>query len=219
MDRTKIAIADNQELTREGVKSIIDSIECFEMVSFASTKEELFGLVKSTPPSILIIDPSNIKDFSLSNLHELVQIFPVSNILVLASGISKNTTLGILAQGVTHFLLKTCSVTELVSALSAIIDNEDFLCKYAIEVLLKRNSDSIQNNEKEAHLTKKEIEIIRLVTNGFTTKDIAIKLFLSGHTVNTHRRNILKKLELNNASELVLYAIKNGIIETLEYYI
>jgi DNA-binding NarL/FixJ family response regulator len=216
---TKITIADNQELVREGVKSIIDSNDCFEVLSIVSTKDELFELVKNNPPSILIIDPETIGDFSVSTLQELTHIFPVSNVLVLTSGLSKNTTLGILAQGITHLLLKTCSVDELVNAMMAIIKNEDFLCKYAIEVLLKKNSDFVQNNDREVHLTKKEVEIIRLVSDGFTTKDIAKKLFLSGHTVNTHRRNILKKLDLNNTSELVMYAVKTGIVEALEYYI
>jgi DNA-binding NarL/FixJ family response regulator len=160
-----------------------------------------------------------LKDFAITDFEKLSDIFPVSNILVLTSNINKEYTLSVLAQGITHFILKTCSKDDFLNSLIGITQNEDYLCKHAIEMLLNKNSSVTLKKDKDVHLTKKEIEIIRAVAQGMTTKEIASKSFLSVHTVNTHRRNILKKLGFSNTSELVLYAVRNGITETLEYYI
>jgi len=218
MGKIEIIIADNQALTREGLKSIFESIQCYKITSFVSTKNELFGHLKQNPPSVLIIDPDHLVNFTLSHFQDINSFYSISNILVLTSNNNKENTLNILASGITHFLIKTCTIDDLFNSLDAITKNEDFLCKHAIEVLLNKNTID-QNKEKEVHLTKKEIEIIRLVAQGLTTKDISAKLFLSVHTINTHRRNILKKLNFNNTSELVLYAVRRGITDVLEYYI
>ena len=88
-----------------------------------------------------------------------------------------------------------------------------------VEALLKENLTISKNKSTNIHLTKKEFEIIRLIAQGLSTKKIAAKDFLSVHTVNTHRKNIFKKLGINNTSELIMYAVKTGIVDTTEYYI
>lgn len=106
---------------------------------------------------------------------------------------------------------------DLLEALSAIEKNQKYLCHEAIEILLNEKLASAKNSN--IHLTKKELEVIQLLAQGLTTKDIAARIFLSIHTVNTHRKNILNKLCINNTSELIMYAVKAGIIDTTEYYI
>ena len=219
MCQETILLADNQALTNEGLKSIVGSIDCYGIASFAATKFELFELLHQASPSIIIIDPDQVKDFTTSNLKELTNVFPVSKIMVLTSNANKDFILTVLSFGITHFVLKTCSKDEFLNALIGITNNENYLCKHAIEMLLSKNSSSNVSNEKENALTKKEIEITRLVALGLSTKSIATRSFLSVHTVNTHRRNILKKLGFSNTSELVLYALKSGIAETIEYHI
>ena len=136
--------------------------------------------------------------------------------LVLTSKTERSYILNLMELGV-NLLLKNCTKNDLLEALSAIGNNQKYLCREAIEVLLNERQASVKNSN--IHLTKKELEVIQLLAQGLTTKDIAARLFLSIHTVNTHRKNILNKLCINNTSELIMYAVKAGIIDTTEYYI
>lgn len=219
MGLIEIAIADSQMLTKEGIISVLKATECYDIVSSVETKDELFELLKHNTPSILIIDPDQLKDFMSYHFPELIKRYPVSSILVLTSNINRDFILRILATGITHFMLKICTIEELLNALVAIGKNEKYLCKKVIEMLISENITLIRNKDKDASLTKKEIEIIKLIAQGLTTKEIAAQNFISVHTVNTHRKNILRKLRINNTSELVMYAVKAGIIDTTEYYI
>lgn len=213
----KIAIADSQSLTQKGIISILHSTNNYDIVFSAETKSELFEQLQHNTPSVLIIDPDQLKNFMPFHLADLIKIYPASRILILTSNTNRNFILQILATGITHFILKTCTIEELMEALIAIGKDEKHLCKKVVEVLLTKNISNSKNND--SCLTKKETEIIKLIAQGLTTKEIAKQNFISVHTVNTHRKNILKKLNINNASEMVMYAIKAGIIDSTEYYI
>jgi len=218
MKLTKILLADSQVLTREGIISVLKNTGLYDIIDFIESNKALFDFFEKKPPSVLIIDPYRLNDFSISHLSRLTGIFPASRILVMTENPSNENIIKILEKSITHFISKNCSKEELLNALSAIGKNENFLCKEVVEALLKENIIS-KNKISNIHLTKKEFEIIQLIAQGLTTKEIAAKDFLSIHTINTHRKNILKKLGINNTSELIMYAIKTGIVDTTEYYI
>jgi len=218
MGLTKILIADSQVLTREGIISVLKNTGNYDTIVPVGSDKALFDFLENNTPSILIIDPYRLNDFFISHLTNLTGIFPASRILVLTENPVKENIIKILESGITHFISKYCTKDELLNALTAIEKNENFLCKEVVETLLKENLTS-KNKNSNTHLTKKEFEIIHLIAQGLTTKEIAAKDFLSVHTINTHRKNILKKLGFNNSSELIMYAIKTGIIDTTEYYI
>jgi len=219
MGLTKILIADSQVLTREGITSVLKNTGNYDIIGYIESNNELFGFLENNTPSILIIDPYRLDDFLISHLAKLTGIFPASRILVLTGNPVNENIIKILESGITHFISKYCTKDELVNALTAIEKNENFLCKEVVEALLKENLIISKNKSANTHLTKKEFEIIHLIAQGLTTKEIAAKDFLSVHTVNTHRKNILKKLGINNTSELIMYAVKTGIVDTTEYYI
>ena len=218
MGLIKILLADSQVLTSEGIKSIFKNTGYYEVSVQIETNNSLFDFLETKTPSILIIDPYRLNDFSLSDLTRLVGIFPASRILVMTENPTNENIIKILEKGITHFISKNCSHQELLDALLAIGKNENYLCKEVVEALLRENILS-KNKSSNVHLTKKEFEIIQLIAQGLTTKDIATKEFLSIHTINTHRKNILKKLGIKNTSELIMYAIKTGIVDATEYYI
>ncbi|MFA5815779.1 MAG: response regulator transcription factor [Bacteroidales bacterium] len=219
MGLTKILIADSQMLTREGITSVLKNAGNYDIIGYIESNNELFDFLENNTPSILIIDPYRLDDFLISHLAKLTGIFPASRILVLTGNPVNENIIKILESGITHFISKYCTKDELVNALTAIEKNENFLCKEVVEALLKENLIISKNKSANTHLTKKEFEIIHLIAQGLTTKEIAAKDFLSVHTVNTHRKNILKKLGINNTSELIMYAVKTGIVDTTEYYI
>lgn len=217
MGLTKILLADSQVLTREGIISVLKNTGNYDIIGYIESTNELFDFLENNTPSILIIDPYRLNGFIISHLTKLTEIFPASRTLILTEYPANEDTIKILETGITHFIPKYCTKDELLNALTAIEKNENFLCKEVVEALLKENLTI--SKYKNTHLTKKEFEIIQLLAQGLTTKDIAAKDFLSVHTVNTHRKNILKKLGINNTSELIMYAYKTGIIDTTEYYI
>ncbi len=220
MDKFKVIIADGQIIAKEGLVSILNSMDIYDIVSTIVNKQELLNVLSHTVPAILILDPDQLRDFAPRHIRELVGVYPISNILVVTANAHKDYISEVLSNGITHLILKNTSLDELDNALLSVINKEDYLCKQAIEALLNKNiSSSHHHNEGDVYLTKKEIEIVRLVSHGLTTKEIAMKSYLSIHTVNTHRRNILRKLGFSNTSELVLYAVRKGIADDIEYYI
>lgn len=219
MGLTKILLADSQVLTGEGMISVLNNIGTYDIIGYIDSGNDLFDFLENNTPSILIIDPYRLNDFLILHLAKLTEIFPVSRTLVLTENPVNEQIVKILKTGITHFISKFCTKDELLNALTAIEKNESFLCKEVVEALLKENLNISKNISINTHLTKKEFEIIQLLAEGLTTKEIAAKDFLSVHTVNTHRKNILKKLGINNTSELIMYAYKTGIIDTTEYYI
>ncbi|MDP4186348.1 MAG: response regulator transcription factor, partial [Bacteroidota bacterium] len=181
--------------------------------------EELFGLVKKTPPDLLILDYDQVHNLLKIHLELLVREFPASRILMISSNIQHENVSMILQLGITHFIHKRCNKDELFTAIKAAFRNENYYCRDIVKYLMKDDPCGSKKRSDEPYLTKKEIEITSLIAQGLTTKEIASKLFLSVHTVNTHRKNILKKLGINSSGELIMYAIHSGIIDTTEYYI
>ena len=213
-----ILLADSQELTRHGIISILKKYRSQDTIIPQTSGINLFNYLESKAPSILIIDPYRFIDFSISHLARLIGEFPASRILVVTENPVKEKIIKVLESGITHFISKYCTKEDLLNALTAIEKNENYLCTEVVEALLKENMVS-KKMVSGTHITKKELEIIQQIAQGLTTKEIAAKDFLSIHTINTHRKNILKKLGINNTSELIMYAIKTGIVDATEYYI
>src|SRR5690554_4403785 len=114
-------------------------------------------------------------------------------------------------------VLKQSKKEEIMSALTKVMAGEVYLCDYAVSVI---NSELYKNMERDAvKLTASEKKILREIALGKTTKEIAEEMFLSFHTVNTHRRNIYRKLEVNSVNEVTRYALQAGLIDQMEYYI
>ncbi len=186
--RLNIVIAEPSEILRGGVVSILkdsDSISCnlAEVVEIAS----LIADIKSLTPDILILSPQRTCDVALSSLRE---ISPEMKIIALLNNLYDQATL------------------RSYDASISIYDSSERICS-TIENIINNESRSDGRNE----LTPREREIVVCIAKGMTNKEIADTLFLSTHTVISHRRNITSKLEINSSSGLTIYAIVNGLIE------
>ncbi len=214
----KILLADNNTVYGEGIKHLLEDNNDFTIIDFAAVKYELEIKLKELIPDILILDIDSFPDIKTEDLKKLLIKYPETGVLVLTYDKNKDTIFSILKSGIKHFLIKDCKCDEFLKALYALSANEKYLSSYIAEVLLNKKIWDLED-DKKINLTNKEIEIIKLIAHGLTTKDIATKIFISYHTVNTHRKNIFAKLNINNTSELVMYAVKKGIVDTIEYYI
>lgn len=211
MDNKRIFIADSHLLVREGIKGILRGKPDLDIVGEASHSAELALSIGLAKPDVLILDYHEPGYFSLEDIKTVGTLSPDTRVLIISTGHHKNDILKALEYGVTNYILKECSQEEFLGALYAAIKREKFFCGKVIDAIVEKHFPKNDTCEP-SNLSGREIEIIRLIAQGLTNKKIAHKLFLSVHTVSTHRKNVLHKLKLNNSSELVAFAIKKGII-------
>jgi DNA-binding NarL/FixJ family response regulator len=211
MDK-KVVLADNQFLTRLGIKALIKSMNGFQLIGEVSSEKELFDCSKDNDPDIIVIDYHQRDAFNLHTIKRLRKDYSFSNILIVSNDTNRYRILGTIEQGITNYVTKNCGEKEIKDAIQATAEKKKFFCSTVLDYIVQ-NSERSRNDCSPAVLTERELEIVELVAQGLISKNIAKELHLSPHTVNTHRKNILKKLDLNSSSELILYAIENGIIE------
>ncbi len=206
-----IVVADSAFLAREGFKTVIGKTKEYSQVGEIASRAELEEKLKSIKPDILVIDPDPGDILEIEELDKIQQVSPKTKTLVISGYCSKDNVLKILKKGVFGYLTRECGKKEILHALDSVVKGEKFICNKIVDVILKKELD--ENNDFDTPLTEREIEIIKLITEKYSNQEIAEKLFISINTVYTHRKNIMKKLQLKSPVELILYAIDSGIIQ------
>jgi len=220
MDNIKVLIADNQTFTRNGIIGILSGYLNHHLtIEPVKNKEELFEKILSTQPHVLIID---FDLFDFNNASELLEIrkkSPCIGILVITDNQSPEDIMKLLDCGITNYILKSCEEEELIEAFNATLHNRKYFSSQVLDVLLAKKTSNKNSRISNGKITNAETEIVRLITQGLTTKEIASQKNLSYHTIITHRKNIFRKLGITSTSELIMYAMRNGIVDSTEYYI
>jgi DNA-binding NarL/FixJ family response regulator len=211
LSTVKIILADPQFVTRVGIKNVLSQISDFQIISEVKDSEELLKEIKVSQPNVIIID-YNSGFFEIDDLKKAKLVSPMSNVMVISSDQNKSNIYKVLDFGVKNFITKECDSNEIIQAVYATAKGEKFFCAKVVDVILEKHFNNQEEHCEPSQLSQRETEIVQLIAQGFTGKQIASKLFLSHHTISTHRKNILKKLRINSASELILYAIRLGIV-------
>jgi len=213
-----IIIADSQYLVVEAIKSLIGIDERYILAGVADSQNDLYKLLDNTRSGLLITDFSNIDYDGLDDLKNIREKYPQISILILTNTITKSEFAGLTKVGIKNIIYKTVEKEELFNAIESTLRGKKFYSDEILDLFLDL-SENRYAVEDPKHLTASEIEIVKLIADGMTTKEIAAKRNISYHTVNTHRKNIFKKVDVSNASELIIHAIKAGWINNIEYYI
>lgn len=214
----QIIIADAQFLVVEALKSLIQKDERYFITGVSGTQNDLFKKLEKVPCRLLITDFATIDFDDFDDFEKIRQQHPKIAILILTNSITKAEFAGLTKLGIKNIIYKTADKDELFSAIEATLKGKKYYSDQILDLFIDLSSTKY-SAEVEKHLTASEIEIVKLIANGLTTKEIASKRNISYHTVNTHRKNIFRKVEVSNASELMMYAIKAGWINNIEYYI
>jgi DNA-binding NarL/FixJ family response regulator len=213
-----ILIADSQFLITESLKLILSNEGRFNVISIIAEKSELLKALKHRNISLLIIDHSLVEIASINDLKEIKSSFPGLKVLVFTNNVSKSELQELNYAGIHDIILKTVDREELFDAIDSALKGKKYYSGELLDMLLE--VDQKKNSiEETGQLTISEIEIVRLISEGLTTKEIALRKFISFHTVISHRKNIFRKLGVTSISELIMYSIKAGLINTIEYYI
>jgi DNA-binding NarL/FixJ family response regulator len=154
----------------------------------------------------------------ISELKEIKISFPHLKMLVISNSISKADLHELNSAGINDIILKTADKEELIEAIDSTLKGKKYYSNELLDLLFEVNEKK-SPIEGIGQLTISEIEIVRLISDGLTTKEIASRKFISFHTVITHRKNIFRKLGVTSISELIMYSIKAGWIDTIEYHI
>jgi len=209
-----ILLADAQFLVRAGLRCILAEQTEVQIVGEAATEEELFQQLQALRPDMLIIDYNSPKRFSREVIALVSGLYPTLRILAISDDSDKNSILRVLDHGVLSFLTKSCGEQEVSDAVRATVRGDKFFWSKILDVLLEKSLGRTTATCAPSPLSAREIEVVQLVVKGYIARQIADMLHLSPHTVYTHRKNIMKKLQLQSPAELTLYALQNGIIET-----
>ncbi len=210
MEKIKIIIADSHYLSRQGLAMILNENTDFSLAAEACDYSELTYHTKRHNPDLIIIDYTSTK-FNIQNIEHIAIKFPNVKMLAITE-LPNNGTIGrSLKMGVTSHLLKECEKDEIVEAIYKTYLGERFLCSKITSSVL--DADNVNTSSCEGmKISDRELEIIALIASGNSNKEVAEKLFISTHTVTTHRKNILSKLGVKNTAGLVLFAVKENLV-------
>ena len=211
MDTISIIIADSQYLIRVGLRHILQSQPAYNIISEAVNEHQLFQNLSSQTPDVVMIDYNQPGCFTADTVTKLNQEYPDIGLLVISNDEDKKKIYQVLENGVNSYLSKQCDEKEIIDAVYATSRNEKYFCSNVLNHLLEKSFP--KDNCKPVPLSPREIEIVRLVASGLIAKEIASELNLSTHTIYTHRKNIMKKLKIGTTSELVLYAVNEGLLQ------
>ena len=215
----KILIADNQDISKAGWYYLLQNQADIEEVLEVNDKNALIALLIESPDSLVILDYTLFDFEGVNDLVILQMRFERTDWIIFSDELSDDFLRTLLYN--THsfsVLMKDSAKDELIRAFKDAIKGIRYICNYVSNILINGNK-SLQNLNPKQILTQTEQEILKDMALGKTTKEIAVRRFVSIHTIMTHRKNIFRKIEVNNVHEATKYAMRAGIVDMAEYYI
>jgi len=222
MGRIKVLVVDDHALFRRGVTAELASQEGLEVVGEASDGLEAVRKAEEIVPDVIVMDLNMPRCSGLEATQALQTKMPRVNILVLTISENESDLFAAVKFGARGYILKSSEPEELVQAIFRVAQGEVIISPLMATNLLTEFNDSGAGVEREAtretgaNLTPREGEVLQLVAQGATNKEIADSLFISENTVKTHLRNIMEKLHLANRSQAAAYAVKRGLVQYKE---
>ena len=216
----KIYIADNQDITRAGLLYLVSQRNDSES-RLTSDKASLVEALKDDSHVVIFLDYTLFDINDATELSIISQRFPEAQWILFSEDLSQDFLREVvLVCPKCGIVLKDCSLAEIREALDFASKGKRYICQQITELLLAAPSkEETQQKDSLPNLTKTELEILKDIALGMTTKEIAEKRFSSFHTVNTHRKNIFRKLGVNNVHEAIKFALRAGLVDAAEYYI
>lgn len=213
--RYSVLLANEQFLVREGLRCIIASMDDFIPAGDCSSLQELELALLSTQAPIVVVDPQQLSGASVEQFRTLTAQFPDTRFIVITQCEHAVKVRELASLRVAAILTPTCDRQEIESTLQSVVRGETTYCHKVVDLLMGQTSTDAEICDPQV-LTEREVEIIRLVARGLTTKQMARQLYRSVHTISTHRKNIMRKLGVKTPTELMLYAMQTGLVTAVQ---
>ena len=215
MDQIRILLADDHNVLRDGLRLLLERQPEFSVVGEASDGRETVQMVEAHRPDVVVMDIAMPKMNGIEATRRIVEVKPCIGVVILSMHYDESYVIRALKAGARGYLLKNSLKADLISAIRAVAQGRSFFSPKISRILQEDFTRALESKGAEdSHelLTDREREILQLVAEGRTNKEVANMLNVSVYTVDTHRTHILQKLNLHSVPEVILYAVRKGII-------
>jgi DNA-binding NarL/FixJ family response regulator len=218
-DKIRIHLADDHQVLIDGMRTLLNTVSNFEVVGFSLDGNTLYDDVTNNKANILVLDISMPKKDGIAVIKEFAKKGYPCRVIILSSYDDLKIIQEVMKLGVSGYLTKQCAGDNIVEAIQAVANGEEYFCNTVREkIFTTATKDNLKLNKQnsiiDSILTGRELEIIILIALEHSGKEISEKLFISTNTVETHRKNIMKKLKAKNTISLVKFALKNKLIKS-----
>jgi len=213
MDKTKILVVDDHAMMRDGIRALLGLYDDIEIVGEASEGKEAIEKACELDPDVVIMDIAMPGMDGLEATRRITKKNPKTRVLILTQHENREYILSAVKAGTAGFIPKKALGSELVSAIRAVRKGESFLYPSATAALIGHYRGKDEADEPYERLTAREREILKLIADGHTSREITNILFISLKTVLTHRTKMMEKLDLHNRTELIKYALRKGLVD------
>lgn len=210
----RVLLADDHEIFRDGLRTLIEKEAGMEVVAEAENGRKTIKLAEKLTPDVIIMDITMPDLNGIEATRRIITEKPNVKVIALSMHSDRRFVLGMLEAGATGYLLKDCAFGELASAIRQVTAGNSYLSPKIADVVVKEylNKSSQSTTGGGAKLTSREREILQLLAEGLATREIAAHINLSIKTIETHRRNIMEKLNMRSVAELTKYAVREGLV-------
>lgn len=214
----KILLADDHKIVFDSLKSLLDRQPDMEVVGGAENGRVAVEQVHELKPDVVIMDVTMPNLNGIEATRQITGQYPEIKVVALSMHADKQFVTGILSAGASGYLTKNCSFDELVKAVRLVAENKKYLCPDVTSIVIEESLSALSHEASSSLdlLSTREREIMQLLAEGKTIKEIAEQLFLSIKTIYTHRNQIMKKLQVKNMAELTKLALRDGLISQQE---
>lgn len=210
--KIKVLIADDHQMVLDGIKLLLQNAPGMEVIAEAADGRQVLDILQNLMPDIVLLDISMPRHNGLEATRIIKSCFPEVKVLILTMYNTRDYISSLLAAGADGYILKNTGRDELIRAINAVHKGENYYSKEVVDHVMEGLKKSETATEAKPELTAREKEIIRLVATELTSQEIANRLNISLKTVETHRANIMSKLDIRNSTGLIKYAYKNGLV-------
>lgn len=221
MKPIRVLLADDHNLVRAGMRALLQNDPEIEVVAEAENGRQIRALIKTRQPDVVLMDIAMPELNGLDATAQLIKEFPRLRIIILSMYATKGYVLQALRAGASGYLLKGAATAELALAIQAVARGETYLSsavsKYVVDAFKGGLSGEVKNTRTsprvDADLTPRQREVLQLIAEGHSTKEIAEKLNISVKTAKTHRSELMRRLDLHDVAAVVRYAVQIGLVQ------
>jgi DNA-binding NarL/FixJ family response regulator len=215
-EKQRIVIAEDHRILREGLRALICSNPDFDIVGEAEDGRDAIRCVEKLVPDLILLDLSMPRMNGMEAIKEIKKQYPETRILVLTVHRTEEYILATLRAGANGYVLKDATHAELMMAIKSVLTGKTYLSPGVSEKVIEgylEGRKTLRSSTPWDTLTQREREVLKLIAEGYKNKEIADYLYISVKTVEKHRANLMKKLDLHNTSSLTAFAIEKGLVD------